>query len=236
MSDENTLNERDTANTWFNCKRATQPPCKDIPGIVVNYLYDCVAKSPATLPSPGGKQYNSGLNNHRWGDDCGSNNNGAIGILLEAVKLYYVNSDIRALTTQPIYCNNGYGNSPDICVFYRGVATGNGTRTYELLNKLHDVLDGDSCGSIGVEYIDAKQPAYNVEAYGFLTVGQKGQDCNSPTKFDINSDGVKGSAWACEGFPHPWKGYIDLQVDSPVFQPSRTADDSHSPMILQGIA
>ena len=116
MSEQQTLNERDTANTWFDCKRAVQPPCTDVAGIVVNYLYDCVATNAATRPAPGGKQYNSGLNNHGWGDDCGSNNNGAIGILLEAVKLYYMDSDIRALTTQPIYCND-YGNQPDICVF-----------------------------------------------------------------------------------------------------------------------
>lgn len=194
LSQEQTLNERGTTNTWFDCKRATQPPCTHVAGIVVNYLYDCVATAPTTLPAPGGNEYNSGLNNHRWGNDCGPNNNGAIGILLEAVKLYYKDSDIRALTTQPIYCNDNGG--PDICVFYRGVATGNGSTTYDLLNKMHSVLGGNSCGSIGVEY-----PAYNVEAYGFLTVGQKGQDCNSPTKFAINSDNVKGTAWACQGFP-----------------------------------
>ncbi|KAF6230079.1 hypothetical protein HO133_004418 [Letharia lupina] len=196
VSQEQTLNERGTANTRFDCKRATQPPCTDVAGIVVNYLYDCVATSPTTLPAPGGKQYNSGLNNYGWGDDCGHNNNGAIGILLEAVKLYYKESDIRALTTQPIYCND-YNNSPDICVFYRGVATGNGSTTYNLLNQMHSFLVGDSCGSIGVEY-----PEYNVEAYGFLTVGQMGQDCISPTNITVTKDGVTGTAYACKGFPY----------------------------------
>ncbi|KAF6224435.1 hypothetical protein HO133_011012 [Letharia lupina] len=134
VSQEQTLNERNTANKWFDCKRATQPPCTDIAG-VVNYLYDCVAKSPTKLPAPGGKQYNSGLNNHRWGDHCGSMNDGAINILLEVVKLYYNGSDKRALTTQPIYCTDDGG--PYICVFYRGVATGNGSTTYDLLNQLN---------------------------------------------------------------------------------------------------
>ncbi|KAF6239305.1 hypothetical protein HO173_002567 [Letharia columbiana] len=67
LSQEQTLNERGTTNTWFDCKRATQPPCTHVAGIVVNYLYDCVATAPTTLPAPGGNEYNSGLNNHPWG-------------------------------------------------------------------------------------------------------------------------------------------------------------------------
>ena len=200
MSQEQTLNERGTANTWFDCKRATQPPCTDVAGIVVNYLYDCVPRFPTTLPAPGGKQYNSGLNNHRWGDDCGPNNDGAINILLEAVKQYYNGSDTRALTAQPIYCNDYYG-SPDICVFYRGVATGNGTTTCNLLNQMHIAYGGESCGSIGVEY-----PTYNVEAYGFLTVGQMGQDCSPHTNITVAIPGQSNvTAYACNGFPDSLK-------------------------------
>lgn len=196
------LNLRDTGNSWFSCTRATRAPCTDVAGIVVNYLYDCKPGWSPKVPEvvPGGSRYNGGLNNGGYGDDCGStDDNGAIGILAEAVKEKYINSDITALTGQPIYCNDN--NGPDICAFYRGIATGNGSLTASLLSDMHGVLGSNRCGSIPVWY-----PGKNNEAYGFLTVGQIGseQDCYPATRFTLNdpTGKIKGTAWACNGFPY----------------------------------
>lgn len=196
------FNERDTGNTWYICTQATREPCTDVAGVIVNYLYDCKPNfghgGTKLIPPP----YNSGGINNKGDFACGAEGNDhAIRILQAAVQEKFADSDITALSGQPMYCNwDANGDNSNVCVYYQGTATGNGTLTDYLMTQMNNAYDSDTCGNIPVDY-----PEVDWLAFNYLTVSSNTPPCEPCTSFDV-TDVVTGkvistTTCACPGFP-----------------------------------